>query len=919
MTNPYSKFLITDGTTDTDSGIRHEVDLVGLVNGICIQEWSMRVAETKNGGVWADSSLADGRFLKVSKLANVQETLTLTITDWTADALADDLHLLYDLLEKARNWGPSGWSNEPVWIEAVGVNETNTRYALVHDYRTPGAGNPFDQPFWQRVLRSTINEFELVLEHEPAWRGNYPGDSDCVEISAMQSAISGYPLDFNGDTSEVDLASPAILDDLAVGASFTVEAWINADGWGENNEGFICDKSGNSTVGWTFHHTNAGGLRGVVYFDVTDAISTSGLDEWTTTEFDEWHHVAMVFSNATKQIRLFIDGTEVSSYVTQQAGANNALADAAQTVQIGNVAAGTRGWDGEIGWLRIAASALYAANFTPDPRCPLPGFEAFTAWLGIHEGTGSTIYDMSGNGNNGSTSNTAWGAACTTTYGTYDPVNDEREESCNDEFAFVANKHNTIGLTHIFIDDNGAYSANLLHGDPPYSLLPAVPAANDRVYFGIQSTLDDAGPFCSLVFDLSQAQANIADIVWEYWNGAWVALTVQDNTDADGAMTGAAFDTTGRKSVHWVQPSDWATTTINGVTALWVRAEVQDAGTQPPIQQNRHVYTILWPYVEVQKDQLEGNIPALARLSLQNQSDNHNTVNLWQNRMIMGLRSVDRGTDFTAITNISDLTSQNFNSAPVSATGVGAWANDLAAPTGRALTVTNPAAIANVSHVQILDATSYQGTFRMFLRAKQTSGSAGDLSFRLWATSGLTVGNINAAFWVSDIIAFDFTNDWQMLDFGIVTVDTEFGSLNSYIYFGIDAEGDGAADATVYELITMPVDEYSVEALDPYNTSRSHSGERDNSAFVESILVDSVEDTRRWRTVVTSPADYIKILWQGRAPEGPILLPNTRQRLWFVSTRYPSTATTEQRSEPYVCGSAQLWATERYLLMRGDK
>jgi len=49
------------------------------------------------------------------------------------------------------------------------------------------------------------------------------------------------------------------------------------------------------------------------------------------------------------------------------------------------------------------------------------------------------------------------------------------------------------------------------------------------------------------------------------------------------------------------------------------------------------------------------------------------------------------------------------------------------------------------------------------------------------------------------------------------------------------------------------------------------------------------------------------------------MLPDTRQRVWFCSMRYTSTSTAEQRSEPWVCGSVQAWATERYLLMRGDE
>ena len=924
MANPYSQFVITDGTT-LDSGHRNEVSLLRLDNGLCISDWSMRVAEAKSGGVWADSSLSDGRFLKVSKLSNVQETLTLTISDFTADALADDLHRLYSLLEKARNWGPSGWSREPVWIEAVGVNETNVRYSLIHDYRTPGAGNPFQQPFWQQVLRSSIGEFELVLEREPAWRGNYPGDADCVEISAMQEMPPTiYPLIFNATTSEVDLASPAALDDLAVGSDMTVEAWIYPEGWGENNVGRIADKSGNLTVGWTFGHNNVDGLFAEIYFDVTNAKSTSGLDEWGPAFWDSWHHVAFTFTNATKTIRLWIDGAEVTSYATQQAGANNAAADAAQTAQIGNIALGTATWDGEIGWLRIWSNDVYAAGFTPDPRCIMPTAEAFAVWIGICEGTGSTIYDLSGNGNNGTANNTTWGDSCPTvpTYGTYDAANAERIESCDEDFAFIANKHNTIGLTHVFVEDGGAFSANLLAGDPPYNLMPAAPVANDRAYFGIQSTLVDAGPFCSLVFDLS-ATITGTTLNWEYWNGAWVALTVQDNT--------SDFRLGGSHSVHWAQPSDWAATAVNGVTALWVRAEIQGASVTTATQQTSHVYTILWPYVEIQADQLYGNIPTLARMLITNQSDNDTGTRLYYNRVLMGLRSVSRGEYFTPYINLTSKPNQQFpvlsngvdytvRAITVSASGTGSLAADVTSPTGSALTVTNPAALAQVCSIRFYDdataaagaynsiSLQYQGTFHLFLRGQQTSGSAGDISTRI------RIGAGSGTIYTSDLVEFAFTNDWQALDFGSVTIDTAIGAESiADIYVYIDVSGDGAADAKFYDLALMPTDELLVDVRDVDNVSASRAIQD------YEVGIDNVSVPGRWSGMMLQYGNYIQSIWQAIGPGGPVLLPETRQRLWFLTFRYPSTTTVEQRAEPWAAGSVNAWATERYLLMRGDK
>jgi len=937
-TIPYRQFILSDGTTDADSGILHAVDLLDRVNGFCITEWAMRTAETKGGGVWADSALADGRFLKVSKLGNVQEVLTVEITDFDADGLADRLHLLYNLLEQARNWGPSGWSTTPVWIEAVGVNESNVRYALVHDYRTPGAGNPFGQPFWQTVIQSGISEFEIVLEREPAWRGNYPGDSDCVEISAMQEMCAIYPLEFDGATSFVTLGNPVALQNIPSAGDMTVDAWVYVEGWGSNNVGIISAKGPWNAVGWDFFIDNANGLSGRCLYNTQDALSRSGLDEFTTTEFDAWHHLAMVFNNSgDNKIYLWIDGTPISSYTTQNDAQGVYDADTAETCYIGcaSPAGGTGDFDGLIGWVRIASSALYTPGvaFTVPERCVIPSGPT-VEWVGIHEGYGTTIYDLSPNSNDGTVSNTVWGDCCSIIYGNYDPVSDSRETSCDPEFTYIANKHNTIGLTHIFVEDGGAFGANLLANDPPYSLLPAVPAANDRVYFGIDSTVANAGPFCSLVFDLSQEQADIADIDWEFWNGAaWAALTVQDNTDQNGAMTGAAFDTTGVHSLHWAQDPSWSISTVNGVTALWVRAEVQDAGTRPPIQQNRHVYTVLWPFLEIQKDHLNGNVPALARVYLENQSNNNSNLDLYYNRVLMGLRSIARGEYFSPYINLtSSASDQQFISLADDATvrivpaAIGGLVNDVTTPTGKAITLTGPAAV-SAGVAVVLEGTDaveqYQGVFHLYVRAYQTSGSVGAISLQTWASTYTpgTTENQAEAFFISDWMEFETTDDWQLLDFGQINIDTAYGNFDSSaLIFRIDADGDGTGQATLYDMILLPVDEWAADCIDTANTVNTFAGNRNKTVRSQVVNADNVSDPRRWHVSVHSSADdVLRANWQGIAPEGPVLLPDTRQRLWVCSTRYYSASTFDQKSEPWVCGSIQNWATERYLLMRGDK
>jgi hypothetical protein len=109
-------------------------------------------------------------------------------------------------------------------------------------------------------------------------------------------------------------------------------------------------------------------------------------------------------------------------------------------------------------------------------------------------------------------------------------------------------------------DDGGVFTdfttnARTLTGSPgvgstdDVDLLPVTPAVNDAFYFGGMS-------------QFGQVETNITTTgsgysgTWEYWNGAWTALTVTDET--------GSFQISGNGlTVSFTIPSDWATTSIN--------------------------------------------------------------------------------------------------------------------------------------------------------------------------------------------------------------------------------------------------------------------------------------------------------------------------------------------------------------------
>lgn len=117
----------------------------------------------------------------------------------------------------------------------------------------------------------------------------------------------------------------------------------------------------------------------------------------------------------------------------------------------------------------------------------------------------------------------------------------------------------------VFTDDGGVFTdetADASDADAGDVVLRPDPAAvNDALYVG--STYR----FLALQVVISTA-ATDGTVAWEYWDGsAWTALGATDNTNA--------FQNAGTRSVVWTEPQNWATTSVNGSSAMYfVRARV---------------------------------------------------------------------------------------------------------------------------------------------------------------------------------------------------------------------------------------------------------------------------------------------------------------------------------------------------------
>jgi len=194
---------ITDGTT--------KVNLLTKTGaGINTCEYTPSRQIFKNDGIWADSSVSDGRQLQMRKWTNIIDVLSLVISGDSQDSVIENARRLTALLEKAVQYWTTEWQNEPVWLERRGSNETNTSYTLIHGYKWANDDNPFAPPFYVAEKPFSMKDIDLALEHGP-WLANAPDDSECVKISNMmpglQESDSSSPTANNDDAYITDNAT----------------------------------------------------------------------------------------------------------------------------------------------------------------------------------------------------------------------------------------------------------------------------------------------------------------------------------------------------------------------------------------------------------------------------------------------------------------------------------------------------------------------------------------------------------------------------------------------------------------------------------------------------------------------------------------------------------------------------------------
>ena len=323
------------------------------------------------------------------------------------------------------------------------------------------------------------------------------------------------------------------------------------------------------------------------------------------------------------------------------------------------------------------------------------------------------------------------------------------------------------------------------------------------------------------------------------------------------------------------------------------------------------------------ENQTLGNIDSIAKIRVANRSEGSGgTPALATNRLLIGAKPYVNFESFRAFLNFAD--EQNPSGVTVDETIDGdsatSFVANLSAATGRAIFF--DAGLATLStmadRVKITlnttIASAYYGTYRCFVRGKQTGGTAGEVTLRLKVVTGS--GGIS---YLTDTQATRSLTDHELIEFDEIVnipVSSQFasGELGDETSITLQiATTASDADFYAYDLFLLPTDNYYVDASDAANTASSAAGYGERVA-IDSIAIPRVAVRGLAETVATG---LIKATYEVDS-NGPFqVLNETQQRLWMLTAQTQSAGANIWHSKPEQVHSVRLWVTDRWLTGRG--
>lgn len=433
---------------------------------------------------------------------------------------------------------------------------------------------------------------------------------------------------------------------------------------------------------------------------------------------------------------------------------------------------------------------------------------------------------------------------------------------------YAANYHGNNNITNVHL---GTAGANLIGSTGTYNILSNA----NPLYIGMSSAVSGFGIFHNVWFNLSTAATGTYTLAYEYWNGStWAALSfVSGSTD---------FAETGNVFVGWTTAGNtgWTTNTPGGAlpTGYWIRIRVASGSLSTIPQQTGRVQSVTWPYVQVESDQVAGDIEALAKMIIRGITQH--VSSLGGTDLAIGLRSTSRGDDFTAVLNCYD--GHNNSDITFSETGTNmSESTSLFSPSG-GIALWSPASAGETATIDFtIDAplaAQYAGRFKMYLRFYGTS-TISDGDFRAQSEISLRVGSNVTGRWVWTTGG---TPAKRFLDLGEVVIpgdpegyglDRVTVSVNLVAESGIVGKGAGFT-----EIWLLPIDECAVLITDVHFSPNPSFATTPLKTHINSIQTrrDLIPETRRLTN------DILFNYGRKKAVTPLIAQKGSQQRYWII-------------------------------------
>jgi hypothetical protein len=478
-----------------------------------------------------------------------------------------------------------------------------------------------------------------------------------------------------------------------------------------------------------------------------------------------------------------------------------------------------------------------------------------------------------------------------------------------------SNKYSSANITHIFTYNGVSFSSNLFGSSLPQTL--PVDTTSKELYFGISAVNNGVlSPFSSLIFDITKLVASGPVLFdWEYYDGvSFTSIStasgfeIRDNT-GNMENPGDKFVNGGISGCIFKPPSDFATTTVNGVSGYWIKLSITSTTvTTNPIQNNQQIYTVTRPFINTSS--VSGSIGSIYKLVIENESAEQDDGNatMYSDRIIVGVKEVVNHELFAGYINCTD--SQNGAGINVSLLNDTTQSNDVTSANGFvALHTSTDKLKEDRVQIKIQDtiAPHYYGSYNVYIRVKADNSDFSFVSF------SYSIGEQQSVI-QRDLVKITSTSSYELLNLGIMTINSKSqSSVNPQeILINIQTENGDTPPSNIYiyDIILMPS---NIWMGDFENKDVSDTIGR--LKYKKTLVIDSTLVNENIVANVLNNNNEIVSSWTANATQLK-LPPNKDYRFVFLSAKSGSGG--EWVSEPWVVHSAKVFATSRYLVRRGN-